>query len=464
MSDMPHSIEAEQALLGCVLVNNDVFAGVRQHCGPEHFYDPVHARIFEAAAGLIANERLASPVTLKPMMQDDEGVSALGGASYLVRLADSAIAISQAAEYAQIVRDQAERRELIEAARELEDRARDQSVNSGTISDEFEMRLASRDQSNVKAVVSLLAATIESVKIAVDAYQNAASQGVPSGIGELDAMTGGFRPGEMIILGGRPSMGKSAIALSMASAAARSGKGVVIASLEMVEESLANRLIAEQTALMGRGVQYSKALRGEIQESQMEAYVRAAEVVGNLPIYIITSSVRDVSAVHAAVKRSAHRMAQRGTELGIVFIDYLQLLRSPKANRFEQMTEVSIAIKELAMRLRVPVVALAQLSRQVEQRENKRPQLSDLRESGQIEQDADAVMFCFREEYYLERENPDFTGKDGRINLEKQQAYEGACASVRNRLELIVAKQRNGPVGTINLGFNPALNTVWSVR
>ena len=248
-------------------------------------------------------------------------------------------------------------------------------------------------------------------------------------------------------------MGKSAVAMCIATRAARSGKGVCIATLEMTPEAMAMRMVAEATAERGRGVSYAAMRKGDLTEAQMRAVLEAAqEDVGRMPIEFLPSSYRDIGAIYAGVKQVQRRL---GGNLGLVIVDYLGLIKGEGKSRYEDITNVSIALKGLALQLNVPVLALSQLSRAVENREEKRPQLSDLRESGQLEQDADTVMFCFREEYYLEREQPDVD------DVELWAKWDQARQRVRNRLEIIVAKQRQGETGTAHMMFNPATNMIW---
>lgn len=281
------------------------------------------------------------------------------------------------------------------------------------------------------APVSMLKATTLALEQAHDAYHGRTGDCIASGIGALDEILGGFYPGELIILGGRPSMGKTGIALSIALNAARAGHGVVIASLEMNPEAMAMRALSEATAQSGHAVSYASLRRGTFTQSQGERLKQVTEGVAKLPITFLPRQYSDIGALYAGARQVQRAM---GGAMRLLIVDYAQLLRSQAKGRYEQITEISIALKALSGRLNVPVIALSQLSRQVEQRDDKRPMLSDLRESGQLEQEADAVLFCYRDEYYLEREKPDDHDFDALGD------WQAAMERVRNRLEIIVAK------------------------
>ena len=454
---MMHSVEAEQALLGALLINNDVFPRVADVVKAADFYDPVHVRVFDAIASKINRGELASPVTLKVYFDGDEGLAALGGPAYLARMGGAAISIFAARDYAKQVRDLAAKRRLADALdrakAELMDAARDCSAAIGIVEAHALAEQASGAMGSSE-IVSFAAAITAAVTDEINARTGEGPQPMRSGIPALDAMLGGFYPGDLVILAGRPGMGKSSVALSFALNAARAGHGVALASLEMTPASLGMRAIAEGTDRIGRGVPYADARRGVLGEAQAETFIRTAQTMMSLPIKIIPPSMRDLGGLYAATKRCAAMFSAKETPMGALVVDYLQLIKSAKASRYEEITEISIALKQMALQLGVPVIALSQLSRAVEQREDKRPIMSDLRESGQLEQDADAILFCYRAEYYLRQERPE----DG--DHEAMVEYHDALSRCAGWLDIIVAKQRMGETGTVRVRFDERFNAI----
>ncbi len=413
---MPHSIEAEQQLLGAILTNNDVYDRVASIISEKHFYDPVHARIFEIAAARIAKNNLASPVTLKAFMEDDEGLKELGGAAYLARLAGAAVSSFAVRDYAQMIYDLAIRRELIALGREIADKAarvevasepKDQIVQA----EQSLYKLAEQGKSD-SGFVSFLKAVTGAVNVANAAYQREGKlSGISTGLVDLDAKLGGLNPSDLLILAGRPSMGKTSLATNIAYNIAKAYKkgirpdgtegaiqgGVVgFYSLEMSSEQLAARILSEASEISSH-----KIRQGDMEEDEFRRFVEAAKKLESCPLYI-----DDTPALPIAQLAARARRLKRTHGLDVLIVDYLQLVRGMSDNRVQEIGEISMGLKAIAKELNIPVVALSQLSRTVESRDDKRPQLSDLRESGSIEQDADAVMFVFREEYYVEREKP----------------------------------------------------------
>lgn len=449
----PASIEAEQQLLGAALLNADVIPRIARLGGGSLFFDPVHQRIYEVAERKAKAAELVSPVTMHVAMAGDEGLASLGGGKYLVRLAGASISAYAADDYIAMLADLRQKRQIVTAMV-----AAHLAITQGEDkADQIAARLESAlilvaDADGLAAPVSMLKATTLALEQAHDAYHGRTGDCIASGIGALDEILGGFYPGELIILGGRPSMGKTGVALSIALNVARAGHGVVIASLEMNPEAMAMRALSEATAQSGHAVSYASLRRGTFTQSQGERLKEVTEGVALLPITFLPRQYSDIGALFAGARQVKRAM---GGAMRLLIVDYAQLLRSQAKGRYEQITEISIALKALSGQLNVPVIALSQLSRQVEQREDKRPMLSDLRESGQLEQDADAVLFCYRDEYYLEREKPDDHDFDALGD------WHAAMERVRNRLEIIVAKQRQGAVGTAAVRFNPAINLVW---
>jgi len=454
---MPHSIEAEQQLLGAILTNNDVYDRVAAIIGAQHFYDPVHARIFETAAARIARNALASPVTLRAFLENDAGLRELGGAAYLVKLAGAAISTFAARDYAQMIYELAIRRELIalgheiaaKAARvDLESEPKDQIIEA----EQKLYQLAEMGKSET-GFQSFLKAITDAVNVANAAYQREGGMaGISSGLADLDSMLGGLHNSDLLILAGRPSMGKTSLATNIAfniARAYRRGKlpdgtegavdgGVVgFFSLEMSAEQLAGRVLAEASEIPSH-----KIRQGDMDEIEFRRFVDAAKTLESCPLYI-----DDTAAIPIAQLAARARRLKRTHGLDVLIVDYLQLVRGSADNRVQEIGEISMGLKAIAKELHIPVIALSQLSRQVENREDKRPHLSDLRESGSIEQDADVVMFVFREEYYKGREKP------GDHEMEKMAEWKEAMSSLHGKAEIIIGKQRHGPIGTVNLSF-----------
>ncbi len=456
---LPHNIEAEQQLLGAILTNNDIYDRIASLVKPEHFFEPVHQRIYEISIARIQRNALASPVTLKAYLEDDSGLKELGGPAYLVRLAGSAISAFAARDYAQMIYDLAVRRELMQLGREITDRARTVEIDSDPKDQitEAEQRLYTlAEQGTVeRGFVSFLKATTDAVATANAAYhRDGALSGISTGFADLDKKLGGLHPSDLLILAGRPSMGKTSLATNIAFNIARACRigtrpdgsegavngGVVgFFSLEMSAEQLAARILSEASEVPSEQIR-----RGDMTEAEFRRFIEAAKTLEACPLYIDDTPALPISQVAARCRR-----LKRTRGLDVVFVDYLQLLRGTGRgdNRVQEIAEISMGLKALAKELSLPVVALSQLSRQVENRDDKRPQLSDLRESGSIEQDADVVMFVFREEYYKEREKP------GDHDLEGMAKWQESMERVHGRAEVIIGKQRHGPIGTIELSF-----------
>ncbi len=458
---LPHNTEAEQQLLGAILVNNDIYDRIAATVKAEHFFDPVHRRIFELSAARIQKNALASPVTLKAFMEDDQGLKELGGPSYLVRLAGAAISAFAARDYAQMIYDLAVRRELIQLGRDIADRAGKVDVQSEPREQitEAEQRLYKLGEQGVaeRGFQSFLKAVTDAVNVANAAYQRGGGlAGISTGLVDLDKKLGGLHESDLLILAGRPSMGKTSLATNIAfnvakayrrgrkpdgSEGAVNGGVVGFFSLEMSAEQLAARILSEASEVPSEQIR-----RGDMTETEFRRFVDAAKQLESCPLYIDDTPALPISQVAARARR-----LKRTHGLDVLMIDYLQLLKgsskSSEANRVQEVSEITQGLKAIAKELNIPVIALSQLSRQVESREDKRPQLSDLRESGSIEQDADVVMFVFREEYYREREKP------ADHELEKMSAWQEMMAKCHGVAEVIIGKQRHGPIGTVPLSF-----------
>lgn len=455
----PHNIEAEQALLGAILVNNEVFDRVSSIITDSHFYDPVHGRIYDIAAQKIQKNALASPVTLKAFLEQDEGLKDLGGPAYLARLAGSAISLFAARDYAQLIYDLAIRRQLIEIGREISAKAASVEVDSEPANQIVEAeqalyQLGEKGQAE-RGFQSFLRSVSDAVAIANQAYQHGGGlSGISTGLVDLDNRLGGLHPSDLLILAGRPSMGKTALVTNIAFNVARAFKrgiktdgtegttdgGVVgFFSLEMSSDQLATRILSEASRVPSENLR-----RGNLTEEEFRRFVEAAKELERCPLYIDDTPALPINAVHARARR-----LKRQHGLDLLIVDYLQLLRpaSAKDNRVNEVSEITQGLKAIAKELDIPVIALSQLSRQVENREDKRPQLSDLRESGSIEQDADSVMFVFREEYYREREKPSDD------NVEAMMKWQEDMSRLHGKAEIIIGKQRHGPIGTVELAF-----------
>jgi len=456
---LPHSIEAEQQLLGAVLTNNEVYDRVADLIRPEHFFDPVHGRIYEIAAARITRGALASPVTIKTFMEDDEGLKELGGPAYLARLAGSALATFAVRDYAQMIHDLHVRRELMGLGRDItakaakvgiEGDARDQIVEAEQAL--YSLAGAGQGESGFQ---SFLSAVTDAVKVANAAYQRDGKlAGVSTGLVDLDKKLGGLHKSDLLILAGRPSMGKTSLATNIAfniaktyrkgllpdgSEGAVNGGVVGFFSLEMSSEQLAARILSEVSEVPSEQIR-----RGDMTEAEFRRFVDAAKDLESCPLYIDDTPALPISQLAARARR-----LKRKHGLDALFVDYLQLLRpaTAKDSRVNEVSEITQGLKAIAKELDIPVVALSQLSRQVESRDDKRPQLSDLRESGSIEQDADVVMFVFREEYYAEREKP------SEDKLDEMAKWQMRMETLHGKAEVIIGKQRHGPIGNVDLSF-----------
>ena len=458
-NDVPHSIEAEQQLLGALLTNNDLYDRISSVINSHHFYDPVHARIFEIASARITTNKLASPVTLKAFLAEDEGLAELGGASYLIRLAGAAISTFAVRDYAEMIYDLAIRRELISVGNDIAAKAARVDVESAPkeqiVEAEQELyRLA--DQGETKqGFQSFLVAVTDAVKVANAAYQREGGlAGVATGLTDLDKKLGGLHQSDLLILAGRPSMGKTSLATNIAFNIARAYKKGITASgeegaidggvvgffsLEMSAEQLATRILSEVAEIPSNQIR-----RGDFTENEFRRIVDAAKELEAAPLFIDDTPALPISQLAARARR-----LKRTHGLDALFVDYLQLVRGAgrTENRVNEISEITMGLKAIAKELNIPVIALSQLSRQVENREDKRPQLSDLRESGSIEQDSDVVMFVFREEYYKEREKP------GDNELDKMVIWQEEMERLHGRAEVVIGKQRHGPIGSVELSF-----------
>ncbi len=456
---LPQNLEAEQELLGALLLDNSILENIDDGLREDHFFDPAHGRIFAAISNLTGRGNLANPITLKSYFANDDSFGGLNIETYLNELAESVLSLSEASEYARDVRECYLRRELIRSSDELISKARSADLNSpaSTMIEEAEQRLfnlAENDQGQ-SGLNPFSMALDTALKMADEASKTAGGiSGVGSGLRTLDQLLGGLQKSDLIILAGRPGMGKTALATNIAFHAAtttlsgETPQQVAFFSLEMSSDQLANRILSSKA-----GVPSDKIRRGELNKDQFNNLVRAAGEIGNAPFYIDDTPAISVSQISSRARR-----LKRTSGLGLIVVDYLQLLSAPLGdkveNRVQEISSISRMLKSIAKELQVPVLALSQLSRAVEQREDKRPVLADLRESGSIEQDADVVMFVYREEYYLSKSEPERrdTDTDETYNMRHQRWLERA-EKAHGRAEVIVAKQRHGPTGAIQPSF-----------
>ena len=457
---LPHNVEAEQQLLGAILSSNDVLDRIEDLIKPDHFHDPVHREIFAMAQARIVKGLATDATTLKNFVSEIAGLKDLGGAEYLLRLQLSAIATSAARDYAQLIHDLAVRRELIALGQRVTDRARtmrdDVAPDDQIVTAETELFTLASSGSTNRGFVSFLSALYDAVNTANAAYNRGGKlAGLSTGLTDMDRMLGGLHKSDLLILAGRPSMGKTSLATNIAFNVAKAWKrglkedgtegtvdgGVVgFFSLEMSAAQLAQRILSEAAEIPSELIR-----KGDLTESEFERYLHAARDLEKCPLYIDDTPALPIGQVAARARRL--KRSQHGLDLLIV--DYLQLLRGSgrSENRVNEISEITQGLKAIAKELNIPVIALSQLSRQVESREDKRPQLSDLRESGSIEQDADVVMFVYRGEYYKEREKP------GEENLEAMTKWQQDMEQLHGKAEVIIGKQRHGPVGTVELSF-----------
>ena len=454
---VPYDIDIEQALLGAVLVDNYALERVSSTLKAEHFYDPLHQRLYEAIERMWGKGHAVTPLTLKATMESDAGLAEVGGQAYLVSIARAAPALPNVKDYARILADLAMRRELIRLGEDIVNNAYEAPIEVGPAEQVEEAekalyRIAERGRFGEGAVTFDVA-----LSQAVSSAERALARGghisgVSTGYTDLDALLGGLHPSDLIIVAGRPGMGKTALATNMAFYAARlwakdkadgtepkRGAPVLLFSLEMAASQLSARILSEQTEIEMR-----KIRTGRFTDGEWDRFVHTAQVLGDLPLYIDDTGGISIAQIAARARR-----LKREKHIGMIVVDYLQLVEPSKRaeNRVQEISEVTKGFKALAKELSVPVIALSQLSRGVDNRDDKRPVLSDLRESGSIEQDADVVMFVYREEYYLKSREPEAGTADYDQWVEKLER-------VHNRAEVLVEKHRHGPTNKVELFFD----------
>jgi replicative DNA helicase len=458
----PHNYEAEQALLGALLANNEVYNRVSEFLRPDHFADALHGRIYEAIGKLVLRGQIANPVTLKNLFDQDGALSEIGGAQYLVQLAQAVVTVINAEDYGRAIHDLFLRRQLIGVGEDIvnESYTYDPDISAIDQIERSEMRLfnlaeGGQVDGGPKKFDAVLKSALDMAEVAYK--RDSHITGVTTGLRDLDRKLGGLQPSDLVILAGRPSMGKTALATNMGFNAAEAMKDpesgtrhrIAFFSLEMSAEQLAHRIMAEKS-----GISSDRIRRGDVKSDDFGKIVDAAQAMTNVQFFI-----DDTPAMTVPGLRTRARRLKRQFGLDMVIVDYLQLMRSanpkPSENRVQEISEITRGLKAIAKELQVPVLALSQLSRAVENREDKRPQLSDLRESGSIEQDADVVMFVYREQYYHERAMPQQRPDESPDKFQDRMArWQEHGARVHNVAEVIIAKQRHGPVGDVKLFFD----------
>ena len=446
--ELPNNIEAEQSVIGSILVTNEIFDEISTIISSINFYDPMHQKIYNAIESLIYKGMLANPITLKNYFEDEK--DDLDVPEYLVKITKFSTSIRQSIEYSKIIYDMYVRRELIKISEETIDSAKinDLDTNGQNIIENSErllFDLAEKGSFN-SSLVKFDDAMKQTIEMASAAYKNEGGiVGVPTGLRDLDNKLGGLHQSDLIIIAGRPSMGKTSLATNVAFNAAKhiqdNGKKSSIAffSLEMSSEQLSTRILSEQARIGSNDIR-----RGRISDEQFDQFLETSKNIAELPLFI-----DETPAISIAAMSNRARRIKRLHGLDMIVVDYIQLMRGTTYNkdgRVQEISQITQGLKAIAKELGVPVVALSQLSRQVEQRDDHKPQLADLRESGSIEQDADVVMFVYREGYYLQRKEP-------REATVEHAEWQAKMNEVAHLAEIIIGKQRHGPIGKVTLEF-----------
>ena len=463
---LPHSIEAEQALLGAILINNEAYGLVSRVIKPEDLFEPIHTKIYSVAGNLISTGKLATTVTLKNYLPADVDIAGISLNQYLARLCAEATTVINAPDYAKVICDLAHRRTMMAIGEELQAIAAASPVDFSpdmlaqqTI-EQLDEIVTARTGTHVPRVAIGDAAAQAVDQMTAVMARDGAIGGITTGLKTLDDLTDGLHRGEFVLAAGRPGMGKSGVMQSCALKTAAAGYNGLIFSLEMGSVSLGSRAISDRLHDPRDPVPYWKIVRGDLADNRAQTVVDAARDLRNLPLVIDPQPSLTVSQIAARTRKFARALEGKGKTLDVVYVDHIHIIKPNdryRGNRTAEITEISGALKALAKELNVAVVGLAQLSRAVEGRNDRRPTMADLRNSGSLEQDADLIVFLYREEYYLQSRCSDPDSDDRRI---------ARLAEVRNKLELIVAKQRNGPTGSLQIFFDAASNAArdWDSR
>ena len=456
------NIEAEQAVLGTIIMNNDYLGKVNDIIKSSDFYETAHAKIFDYIINTTLRSNIvADSITLKTFFENDEDIKNIGGSNYLSVLLNAGTGIIDIVDYANVIKDLSLKRNLVLIGENIVNNSykkiyetKAQKLIEEAEGELFNLSATGENAKGFVGIVNSLAETVNKTRLAIE--RDGSISGIPTDYLDMDRLLGGFQGSDLVILAGRPSMGKSALAINFAYNAAKffneeykAGRDKVkrsvgFFSLEMPADQIASRILSCET-----GINATRFRSGEIEKEDFDKIVKKADEISKMPLYIDDTPALSIASIRTRVRRMI-----RQKNLGIVFLDYLQLAQGTtaqsKSNRVLEIGEITMGLKAIAKEFNIPVIALSQLSRSVEQREDNKPQLSDLRESGSIEQDADIVMFIYREEYYVERKKP----IDGDPKME---AWMAKMDKVRNKTEIMVAKHRNGPIGSVILRFNSEL-------
>jgi len=450
--ELPCNIEAEQAIIGSILVSNDIFDEVSTIVDSQKFFDPIHVKIYQSIEKLIAKGLLVNPITLKNFFENDDGLKELGGQEYLIKITKFSTSVKQALDYANIIHEMHLRRELIKISENLlheitnnkEITSSGEEIIQNTEKSLFDLAERGHFSRSFLKFESALKQTIQMAKNAFKSEEGIV--GVPTGLTDLDSRLGGLHKQDLVIIAGRPSMGKTALATNIAFNAAKNiqkknlKSTVAFFSLEMSSEQLSTRILSEQSKIRSNDIR-----RGKVSEKEFEQFIETSKNIYDLPLFIDETPAITISAIS-----NRSRRIKRLYGLDLIVVDYIQLMRSgnikKNEGRVQEISEITQGLKALAKELDVPVLALSQLSRAVEQRDDKKPQLADLRESGSIEQDADVVMFVYREAYYLERKEPTL----GSI---EHSDWQQKMDEISSLAEIMIGKQRHGPTGNVKVEF-----------
>ena len=448
---LPCNIEAEQAVIASILVSNDIYDEISSILDSQKFFDPIHVKLYETIETLISKGLLANPITLKNYFENNEGLKELGGQEYLIKITKFSTSVKQTIDYANIVQEMHVRRELIKISQSVLDEVStnsDVGTSGETIIQNTEKSLfdlAERGHFN-QSFMKFDSALKQTIDMAKSAYQNEEGLvGVPTGLTDLDSRLGGLHKQDLVIIAGRPSMGKTALATNIAFHAAKniekkkSKSTIAFFSLEMSSEQLSTRILSEQSKIRSNDIR-----RGKVSEKEFEQFIETSKNISELPLYI-----DETPAITIAAISNRSRRIKRLFGLELIVVDYIQLMRSSgkkEYNRVQEISEITQGLKALAKELNVPVLALSQLSRAVEHRDDKKPQLADLRESGSIEQDADIVMFVFRESYYLQNKEPT-------VGSIEHAEWQTKMNEISHLAEIMISKQRHGPTGNVKVEF-----------
>ena len=447
---LPSNIEAEQALIGSILINNDIIDEISNIVNHKNFYDPLHSKIYNLIENLHNKGMIANPITLKNSFENDAALSEVGGAEYLVKLTRFSSSVKQSIDYAKIVHEKFVKRELVQISETLSDEAVDETIDKTgeNIIQDTEKSLFDLAERGTfhQSFLKFNQALDQTIEMATNAMKSDHGiVGVPTGLNDLDERLGGLHRSDLVIIAGRPSMGKTALATNIGYYAAKKilddnkKSSIAFFSLEMSSEQLSTRILSEQSRIKSNDIR-----RGKVTEEEFNRLIETSRNIHDLPLYIDETPAITISTLSNRARR-----IKRLFGLDLIIVDYIQLMTTSSKRydgRVQEISEITQGLKALAKELSVPVLALSQLSRAVEQRDDKKPQLSDLRESGSIEQDADVVMFVFREEYYLERKEP-------KLGTIEHGEWQAKMNEIIGSADIIIGKQRHGPTGNIQVEF-----------